>query len=169
MLSHFSHIRLFATPWTVACQASLSVGFSRQEHWSGYWSTLPPSSRASFWPRDQICVSYVFCISRQVLYLLALPGSRELQFIQGFSCSLLVRLHSASCGPQSLKALWLLTTANTPTFFTPPVVGSPLVRSPLNQLRHNCSSSSTQQPAGPTETRVFSLGVQAIRIPSFRS
>ena len=24
-----------ATPWTVACQAPLSVGFSRQEHWSG--------------------------------------------------------------------------------------------------------------------------------------
>ena len=25
----------FATPWTVACQAPLSMGFSRQEHWSG--------------------------------------------------------------------------------------------------------------------------------------
>ena len=25
----------FATPWTVACQASLSMGFSRQEYWSG--------------------------------------------------------------------------------------------------------------------------------------
>ena len=24
-----------ATPWTVACQASLSIQFSRQEHWSG--------------------------------------------------------------------------------------------------------------------------------------
>ena len=24
-----------ATPWTVACQAALSVGFPRQEHWSG--------------------------------------------------------------------------------------------------------------------------------------
>ena len=35
MLSHFSSVRLFATLWTVACQASLSVGFSRQEYWSG--------------------------------------------------------------------------------------------------------------------------------------
>ena len=26
---------LFATPWTVACQASLSMEFSRQEYWSG--------------------------------------------------------------------------------------------------------------------------------------
>ena len=33
--SPFSCVRLFATPWTVARQAPLSVGFSRQEYWSG--------------------------------------------------------------------------------------------------------------------------------------
>ena len=35
ILSHFSHVRLCATLWTAACQASLSMGFSRQEYWSG--------------------------------------------------------------------------------------------------------------------------------------
>ena len=35
MLSHFSSVRLGATPWTVAYQAPLSMGFSRQECWSG--------------------------------------------------------------------------------------------------------------------------------------
>ena len=30
-----SRVRLFAIPWTVVYQASLSVGFSRQEYWSG--------------------------------------------------------------------------------------------------------------------------------------
>ena len=30
-----SRVRLFATPWTVARQAPLSMGFSRQEYWSG--------------------------------------------------------------------------------------------------------------------------------------
>ena len=30
-----SHVRLFATLWTIAHQASLSMGFSRQEYWSG--------------------------------------------------------------------------------------------------------------------------------------
>ena len=30
-----SHIRLLVTPWTVAYQASLSMGFSRQEYWTG--------------------------------------------------------------------------------------------------------------------------------------
>ena len=33
--SHFSRVRLFGTPWTIARQAPLSIGFSRQEYWSG--------------------------------------------------------------------------------------------------------------------------------------
>ena len=35
MLSCFSHVWLFKNPWTVACQAPLSMGPSRQEYWSG--------------------------------------------------------------------------------------------------------------------------------------
>ena len=34
-LSPFSRVQLFATPWTVASQAPLSMGFPRQEFWSG--------------------------------------------------------------------------------------------------------------------------------------
>ena len=30
-----SHVRLFATPWTVAYQASTSMDFSKQEYWNG--------------------------------------------------------------------------------------------------------------------------------------
>ena len=30
-----SRVRLFAIPWTIACQATPSMGFSRQEYWSG--------------------------------------------------------------------------------------------------------------------------------------
>ena len=37
-----SHVRLLGTPWTAAHQAPLSLGFSRQEHWSG----VPLSSLA---------------------------------------------------------------------------------------------------------------------------
>ena len=39
----FIHVQLFATLWTVAHQAPLSMGFPRQEYWSGL--TFPP-------PRD---------------------------------------------------------------------------------------------------------------------
>ena len=35
VLSRFSHVQLFSTHWTVACQAPLSMGFSRQEYWCG--------------------------------------------------------------------------------------------------------------------------------------
>ena len=34
-MKSFSRVRLFVTPWTIAYQAPLSVGFSRQEYWSG--------------------------------------------------------------------------------------------------------------------------------------
>ena len=35
LLSRFSRVRLCVTPWTAAHQAPPSLGFSRQEHWSG--------------------------------------------------------------------------------------------------------------------------------------
>ena len=35
LLSRFSHVRLCVTPWMAAHQAPQSLGFSRQEHWSG--------------------------------------------------------------------------------------------------------------------------------------
>ena len=35
VLSRFSCVQLFATLWTIACQAPLSMGFPRQEYWSG--------------------------------------------------------------------------------------------------------------------------------------
>ena len=56
----FSHIWLFATPCTVACQTPLSIGFSQKEHWSGL--SFPPPGESS-WPRDQTCVSCISCIA----------------------------------------------------------------------------------------------------------
>ena len=56
VLSRFSYVHLRATLWTVARQAPLSMGFSRQEYWSGL--PCPP-------PGDRTCVS---CVDRQVLY-----------------------------------------------------------------------------------------------------
>ena len=48
VLSHFSCVWLFATPWTVACQGPVSMGFSREE----YWSRLSCSaSRVFSWHR----------------------------------------------------------------------------------------------------------------------
>ena len=46
LLSRFSRVQLFATPWTAAYQAPPSMGFSRQEYWSG----LPLSSPSHILP-----------------------------------------------------------------------------------------------------------------------
>ena len=51
VLGHFSPVQFFATPWTVAHLAPLSMGFSRQEYWRGL--PCPP-------PRDLPNIS---CIS----------------------------------------------------------------------------------------------------------
>ena len=48
-----SHVQLLVTPWTIACQAPLSMGFFQQEYWSGL--PFPPSQ-----PKDQ---TLIFCVS----------------------------------------------------------------------------------------------------------
>ena len=60
VLSCFSRVRLFATLWTVACQAPLSMGFSRQEYWSGL-PRLLPGDRPN--PRIEPMSHYVSCIA----------------------------------------------------------------------------------------------------------
>ena len=58
-------VRLFATPWTVACQAPLSMEFSRQEYWS---RLLFPSPEDLPDPENATLVSCISCIGRWVLY-----------------------------------------------------------------------------------------------------
>ena len=41
VLSHFSHVRILAPLWNVDHQAPLSMGFSRQEYWTGLPSPSP--------------------------------------------------------------------------------------------------------------------------------
>ena len=58
VISHFSRVRLFATLWTVAHQASLSIGFSRKEYWSGL--LCPPPGNL---PDPGIKPSYLSCLA----------------------------------------------------------------------------------------------------------
>ena len=60
VLSHFSHVQLLATLWTVACQAPLSLGFSRPEYWSG----LPRPPPGDLPDQGLNPISYVSCIGR---------------------------------------------------------------------------------------------------------
>ena len=63
-MTSLSCVQLFVTPWTVAHQASLSIGFSRQEYWSGWpfpspgdlpdpgIEPVPPTSQADALPSE---------------------------------------------------------------------------------------------------------------------
>ena len=68
LVCKLSHVQLFATPWTVAHQAPLSLGFSRQEDWSGF----PFASAASSWSRNW---THVSCIGQWILYQPSHRGS----------------------------------------------------------------------------------------------
>ena len=85
MLSRFNHVWLFVTLWTVARQAPLPMGFSRQESWSGlpcpppgascisrFFTTVPPAHHCSVVFLDS--VSFIPC-SRAALTPLALSSS----------------------------------------------------------------------------------------------
>ena len=55
LLSHFSHVRLCVTPETAAHQAPPSLGFSRQEHWSGLpFPSLMHESEKWKWSRSVV-------------------------------------------------------------------------------------------------------------------
>ena len=61
MLSHFSHIQFFMTLWAVALQDPLSLGFSRQEYWSGL-PCPPPGDLPD--PGMELASLYISCIGR---------------------------------------------------------------------------------------------------------
>ena len=70
-----SSVQLFATSWTVTCQAPLSMELSKQK----YWSAQPFPFLGEFsQPRNQTFISYVSWNGRQVLYCLTHQGSPKL-------------------------------------------------------------------------------------------
>ena len=79
----FSCVRFFVTLWTVACQGPLSMGFSRQEYWSG----LPcPSPRDL--PNPWIQPRLLCLLHWQVGFLLLAPPGKPLGILKSLICSL---------------------------------------------------------------------------------
>ena len=76
-LCMLSHVQLFVTSWSIACQAPLSMDRARQEYWSGFHSLLQGIFPTQGWSQP-LCVS---CIGRWVLYQFSHGGS---QLILGF-------------------------------------------------------------------------------------
>ena len=51
-MKSLSHVRLLATPWTAAYQASPSMGFSRKEYWSGVPLLVDGNSNLTGWTEE---------------------------------------------------------------------------------------------------------------------
>ena len=92
LLSCFSRVQLFATPWTVAYQAPLPMGFSRQEYWSGLPLPSPILCEVwhIFWHRIAACgkaqlsgaVSTFLYVHLKQLYILEGSAEREHFYIE---------------------------------------------------------------------------------------
>ena len=82
LFSRFSHVRLSETPWTIARQAPLSVGFPRQEYWRGL--PFPSPGDLSIFPRDW---PHVSCIAGR-FFTTGPPGktTASLKRIPSFCC-----------------------------------------------------------------------------------
>ena len=76
LLSCFSCVQLFVTPWTLACQAPLSMGFFRQEYWNGLHFLLQ-----EIFPTQRY-IYYISCVGRWFLYHWHHLGSPQVKYTE---------------------------------------------------------------------------------------
>ena len=112
MLSRFSRVRLFATQWIITQQALLSMGFSRQEYWSGL-PCLPPTQGS-----NQCLQRLLYC--RQILYHWATREALRVPWL-GIKCQQSLRkCHTVlSALPETSTVQGLWSRPHTPTAHVP--------------------------------------------------
>ena len=154
LLNHFSHVRLLATPWTAAYQAPPSLGFSRQEHWSGVPLPSPLNDHAAAAKSLQSCPTLCNPIDGSP------PGSPVPGILQARTLEWVAISFSNAwkwkVKVKSLSRVWLFAIPWTAAYQAPPSMGFsrqeywsglPLP-SPLNdhsvQFSHSVVSNSLQ-------------------------
>ena len=121
LLSRFSHVRLCATPETAAHQAPLSLGFSRQEHWSGL--PLPsPMHETEKWKWSRSVVSDSVRPQRRQPTRLPRPWDAPGKN-SGVGCHFLLQCMKVKSGSELLSHVRLLATLWTAAHQAPPSMG----------------------------------------------
>ena len=101
-----SHVQLFATAWTVACQAPASMEFSRQEDWSGV--PLPsPGSNLTL----QAFAECLLCLGTPVSPWLKSISPRSSCYPAGTRCHSAKELAAQSCG-RLFAAPWTVASVH---------------------------------------------------------
>ena len=106
LLSHFSLVRLFATLWTVAHEAPLSLGFSRKEYWGRFpcpapgdlpdsgiipTSLMSPALAGGFftttttWEAHTKCVGEIKLLNKLLQIMIATPSSSAFRRVESLS------------------------------------------------------------------------------------
>ena len=109
LLSHFSRVQFFVTPWTVARKAPPSMGFPRQEYWSGL--PFPPPGDLP----DHRDWSHVSCLAGG-FFTTEPPGNSNTVDVFNASCTWLSESHSVvsdSLRPHGLYSPWNSPGQNT--------------------------------------------------------
>ena len=159
-----SRVRLFATPWSAAYQAPLSMGFSRQEYWSG----VPLPSPMLLYIYIQMCKTYM-APSWQWMgkdtssgWVLVLPGRGCLSVKKVF---LYLYEFSLSQGNSLASPHW--------PFWLQPLVqctDSTTIRNTSSILEDNhCPSSAFYQQQCPTSVCVLQSSFDIISFNSFKN
>ena len=105
-----SRVRLFATPWPVAHQAPLSMGFSRQEHWLEWVAIFFSRGYSRPWDRTQVS-----CIAGRCFNLWATRDAWKWKW----KCSVV----SNSLQPHRLHSPWNSPGQNTEVDSLSPLQG----------------------------------------------
>ena len=120
MLSCFRHVWLFTTLWTITCQALLSLGFSRQEHWTGLPFPSPMHESEKWkWSRsvDFSCVQFFVTLWTVAPQAFQSIGFSRQEYWSRLSCPLLGDLPNSGIKLMILKspalAGRLFTTSTT--------------------------------------------------------
>ena len=136
VLSHFSCVRLFATLWIVTHQAPLSVGFSRQEYWSG----LPCAPPGIFPTQESKAHLWHILHCRHTLFTIELLGHK----------------HSLTKG-NDLKEMWTWRfLSRRPSPWQSSKMSSNLQRCCSGAHIFLCLSHSKSRPSAPAAVRLLS-------------
>ena len=113
-----SRVRLFATPWTIAYQAPLSMGFSRPEYWNGLSfpspGNLPDPGVESMFPTLQAdtLLSEPHFVGKVISLLFNMLSRLVITFLPRSKCLLISWLQSPSAvilEPQKIKSVTVST------------------------------------------------------------
>ena len=106
----FSCVLLLATPWTAAYQAPPSMGFSRQEYWSGLPLPSPMTNLDSILKSRDITLSTKVCLVKALVFPVVMYGC-ESSSIRKAECRR-IDAFELWCGRRLLRVPWTARRSN---------------------------------------------------------